>query len=333
MKYQICTRCVMDTSDIHITFDAQGICNHCTSHVNRVQNAPFSRPDWRSLLDRQVETIRGAATSEYDCVVGLSGGVDSSFLALQAVELGLKPLAVHFDNGWNSELAVRNIERIVERLKLDLVTFVIDWEEFRDIQRSFFLANVIDIELVTDHAIFAAMFKIAREHRIRYILSGTNVATESIMPVSWQHFKFDLRNLKAIHARYGTIRIRRFPTLGISELAWNYFVRGLRSVSLLNFIHYRKFESMRRLEQELGWVYYGGKHYESVFTKFYQAHILPEKFQKRQWTRGGRTCLRLLHRRRNHERRGTFRIGEAAVQHDGTRAGSVLHAEARIHPC
>jgi N-acetyl sugar amidotransferase len=276
--YRQCARCVMDTSAADIAFDEQGVCNYCKTHEAKAALAPFSRPGAKEQLAALVATIRQRRRGEYDSIVGLSGGVDSSYVAYQAAKLGLKPLAVHFDNGWNSELAVKNIEQMVKRLGLDLQTFVIDWEEFRDIQRSFFKAHVIDIEMVTDHAIFAAMYRIAREQGIRYILSGTNAQTESIMPAAWQHFKFDLRNLKAIHRRFGTMPIKRFPTLSVWGMAWNHYVRGAESVSLLNYLPYRKDEAIRTLQSELGWQYYGGKHYESVFTKFYQAHILPVKF-------------------------------------------------------
>lgn len=275
---QQCTRCVMDTTAPGIEFDAQGVCNYCKTHEEKVALAPFSKPDASQRLQETVAAIKSARRGEYDSIVGLSGGVDSSYVAYQAVKLGLKPLAVHFDNGWNSELAVKNIERMVKRLGLDLQTFVIDWEEFRDLQRSFFKAQVIDIEMVTDHAIFAAMYRIARQQGIGTILSGTNAQTESIMPPLWQHFKFDLRNLKAIHRRFGTMPIKRFPTLSVWGMAWNHYVSGARSVSLLNYLPYRKDEAMQTLQSELGWQYYGGKHYESVFTKFYQAHILPGKF-------------------------------------------------------
>lgn len=276
--YQVCTRCVMDTTAPDIEFDADGVCNYCKTHEEKVAMAPFSQGDAAAKLAAIVQTIKSRQRGEYDSIVGLSGGVDSSYVAYQAVKLGLKPLAVHFDNGWNSELAVKNIEQMVKRLGLDLLTFVIDWEEFRDIQRSFFKANVIDIEMVTDHAIFAAMYRIAKQHGIRYILSGTNAATESIMPAAWQHFKFDLRNLKAIHGRFGTQPIKRYPTLSVWGMAWNHYVRGAQSVSVLNYLPYRKDEAIRTLQDELGWQYYGGKHYESQFTKFYQAHILPGKF-------------------------------------------------------
>jgi N-acetyl sugar amidotransferase len=276
--YQLCCRCVMDTSAEDIVFDADGICSYCKVHEEKVALTPARQPGAEAKLRGVVRKLQKQRRGDYDSIVGLSGGVDSSYVAYQAVKLGLRPLAVHFDNGWNSELAVRNIEQVVKRLGLDLQTFVIDWEEFRDIQRSFFKAHVVDIEMVTDHAIFAAMYRLARDHGIRYILSGTNAATESIMPPTWQHFKFDLRNLKAIHRRFGTIPIRRYPTLSVCGMAWNHYVRGVQSVSLLNYLPYRKADAIRTLESELGWQYYGGKHYESVFTKFYQAYILPVKF-------------------------------------------------------
>jgi N-acetyl sugar amidotransferase len=268
----------MDTSVPKIEFDRHGICNYCKTHEVKAALAPFSHSSASQALSAQIEQIKSRRRGEYDSIVGLSGGVDSSFVAYEAVKLGLKPLAVHFDNGWNSELAVKNVEQTVKRLGLDLLTFVIDWEEFRDIQRSFFKAHVIDIEMVTDHAIFAAMYKIARQHNIRFILSGTNAQTESIMPRAWQHFKFDLLNLKSIHRQFGTLPIKRYPTLSIWGMALNHYFGGIKSVSILNYLPYRKFEAMQTLQSELGWQYYGGKHYESTFTKFYQAHILPKKF-------------------------------------------------------
>lgn len=275
---QICSRCVMDASVPGIEFDLNGVCNFCKEHELKVSMTPFFRGDAEEKLSQIVTELKAKKNGPYDSIVGLSGGVDSSFVAYQAVKLGLKPLAVHFDNGWNSELATKNIEQIVKSLGLDLLTFVIDWEEFKDIQRSFFMANVIDIEMVTDHAIFAAIYQLANKHKIHYILSGTNAATEAIMPSAWQHFKFDLRNLKSIHKRFGTRPIKRYPTLSVWEMAWNHYVHGAKSISLLNYLPYRKDEAMRTLQAELGWQYYGGKHYESTFTKFYQAYILPQKF-------------------------------------------------------
>jgi N-acetyl sugar amidotransferase len=268
----------MDSTVPDIHFDINGVCNYCKEHEYKVSMTPFRSGDAKVKLHQIVKNLIKEKNGPYDSIVGLSGGVDSSYVAYQAVKLGLRPLAVHFDNGWNSELAVHNIENIVKKLNLDLVTFVIDWSEFKDIQRAFFMANVIDIEMVTDHAIFAAMYQIANKNKIRYILSGTNAATESIMPPAWQHFKFDLRNLKAIHRQFGTRVINHYPTISVWEMAWNHYVRGAKSISLLNYLPYRKDEAMNTLKSELGWEYYGGKHYESIFTKFYQAYILPKKF-------------------------------------------------------
>jgi len=275
---KICIRCVMDASVPDIEFDDNGVCNFCKEHEKKVAMTPYHQGNADKKIKDIVNKLIAEKNGDYDSIVGLSGGVDSSYVAYQAVKLGLRPLAVHFDNGWNSELAVQNIENIVKKLNLDLITFVIDWPEFKDIQRSFFKANVIDIEMVTDHAIFAAMYQIANKHKIRYILSGTNAATEAIMPAAWQHFKFDLLNLKAIHKRFGTVPIKRYPTLSVWEMAWNHYVNGAKSISLLNYLPYRKDDAMRTLSDELGWQYYGGKHYESTFTKFYQAYILPVKF-------------------------------------------------------
>lgn len=278
MTGQVCVRCVMDQSDPDIAFDAEGVCNHCKEHEARVAATPLARGSAEADLRALVAKIKAAAKGPYDSIIGLSGGVDSSFLAEQAVALGLKPLAVHFDNGWNSELAVQNIQNVVQKLDLDLMTFVIDWPEFADIQRSYFRANVIDIEVVTDHAIFAALYQIARQHKIGYILSGRNAATEAIMPSDWVWQKFDLKNLEAIHRQFGSVPIRRFPTLSLWEMAYRQFTGQVRLANFLDYIPYRKGEAVSMLETKLGWRNYGGKHYESVFTKFYQAHILPVKF-------------------------------------------------------
>lgn len=276
---RVCTRCVMDTTDPDIRFDENGVCNHCVHYKVLFEKKHAAGEYSQACLEKIISRIKESGkTKDYDCVVGLSGGVDSSFVAYQARRLGLRPLAVHFDNGWNSETAVRNIENIVGKLELDFFTYVIDWEEFKDLQRSFFKASVIDIEMLTDHAITAAMFNIAKEHGIRYVLSGNNLATESGMPRSWIWRKQDLTNIRAVQDRFGTKEIRRFPVLGI----WRWIAIcggfGHRHVELLNHMDYKKNKAMSVLEKEVGWRYYGGKHYESVFTKFYQAYILPEKF-------------------------------------------------------
>ncbi len=280
--YQVCSKCVMDTSDPDIVFDDQGVCNHCRD--NKLLHARH-RPDAgqaEKLLARLVADMRAHGKGkEYDCVLGLSGGVDSSYVAYTAKLLGLRPLAVHLDNGWDSELAVANIERIVKTLGIDLHTHVIDWEEFRDLQRAFFAASVVDIELLTDHAILAAIYHTARARGIKYFLSGYNVATESVMPRSWYFGnKFDSLNIRSIYRRHGETRpISTFPILSFVDILLFVFARRVKTIPLLNYLNYDKTEAMDLLQKELGWVYYGGKHYESRFTHFYQAYILPRKFK------------------------------------------------------
>ncbi len=277
--YRICTRCIMDSSDTEISFDARGICNHCNLYENETSKEVLGPEEGRRVLDALVaQAKQDGAGKDYDCIVGLSGGVDSSFLALKAVELGLRPLAIHLDNSWNSEVSVRNIEKVVTGLELDLITHVVDWREFRDIQRAYFRASVIDIEVITDHAITAMAQDTALERGIPWILSGANHVTESVMPPTWIHRKSDLRNLKAIHARYGERSLRTLPSASMLRIRWNQHLRGIRSIPVLNYLPYDRELTMAELERELGWEYYGGKHFESLFTRFYQAHILPTKF-------------------------------------------------------
>lgn len=210
---------------------------------------------------------------------GLSGGVDSSFVAYYAKrELGLRPLVVHFDNGWDTEPAARNIEKIVQKLDLDLYTYRVDWEEFKDLQLSFLKASVIDIEMLTDHAIAAVLANVAREKRLKYILRGRNLVTEGLMAKSWIFPKWDTRNIKAIHAAFGREAIKTFPTYGLFKRTIMEQIRPLHYVDVLNYLHYNRQKAIEVLKREVGWERYGKNHYESVFTRFYQRYILPRKF-------------------------------------------------------
>ena len=274
-----CAQCVMDTTDPGIVFDGEGVCNHCKGYFARRDEQVASGEEGQRRLSQIVEDVkRRGRGREYDCVVGVSGGVDSSFVACLAKKLGLRPLAVHMDNGWDSETAVNNIHNLCTRLGLDLDTHVIDWEEFRDIQLAFFRAHVVDIEMVTDHAITAVVYRTAAERGIKYILNGGNMATEAILPVSWRHTKSDLRNLKAIHKRYGTKKLRSYPTAGIFKIQYYKYINGIKSIQILDSFPYDKEEAVATLQEKVGWKDYGKKHHESVFTRFYQAHILPRKF-------------------------------------------------------
>jgi len=277
--YRMCTRTVMDTTDPEISFDSEGVSNHWHEYVRERERSALTPERAQAALERIVSDVKKSGRGKpYDCVLGLSGGVDSSYLAHIAVELGLRPLIVHFDNGWNSELAVSNIESLVKGLKLDLHTFVMDWPEFRDLQRAYFKASVVDLEVPTDHMILGALYKIALQYRLRFLLSGTNLATESILPRRWYYSKFDLKNLRDIHRKFGTLPLRKLPALGFWQMTYYNQVRGINSVSLLDLIEYNKSEAKALLKERYGWRDYGGKHYESVFTRFYQGYILQSKF-------------------------------------------------------
>lgn len=275
-----CTRCVMDTTDPDIFFDDQGVCSHCQRYEREVK-AEILPPDAAARwFDKTLGEIRQAGRGkQYDCLLGISGGVDSSYLAYLAWKHGLRTLLVHMDNGWDSELAVRNIENIVRTTGFDYFNHVVDWEEFRDLQLAYLRASVIDIEVVTDQAITALIYRTGARFDIRYILTGENIVTEAILPQAWCFStKNDLANLRAIHACYGERPLRTYPMLALYQRRTFQAVRDFQYVPLLNYVPYDQAETVRTLEGEFGWRSYGGKHCESIFTKFYQAYILPVKF-------------------------------------------------------
>lgn len=278
--HRVCVRCVMDTSDPLIEFDENGICNHCRKYDDYVSHMPS--PDQnKQILDNLVKRIKADGSGkEYDCVIGLSGGVDSSYLAWYAVKkLGLRPLVVHVDTGWNSELAVNNIQNIVQKLKLDMHTLVIDWEEIRDLQRSYFLSGIANLDVPQDHAFIASLHREASHFGIRNILNGSNIQTESILASAWGYDASDSKNLKAIHHKYGNIKIKKYPIYTLFHKTIFYpLVKNIRTHCPLNLIDYNKQVAKDLLISELGWRDYGGKHYESMFTRYFQAHYLPVKF-------------------------------------------------------
>ena len=278
--YQICVRCVMDTSINGITFDNQGVCNFCRAAEVRLSKELYVGVKNASRLHQLIDQIKSEGRKRpYDCIIGVSGGVDSSYTAYLVKRIyGLRPLAVHFDNGWDSELAVQNIENLIKKLDIDLFTHVVDWEEFKDIQLSFLKASVANCEIPTDHAILALLYRMAAKQGVRFIIHGGNLATESIMPAEWMHDAKDLRFLVSIHERFGTVNRQTMPTMSYMTLAWNILIRRIRYVSLLNYIDFNKQKAIRVLEDELGWRKYGGKHFESIYTRFFQGYLLPEKF-------------------------------------------------------
>jgi len=275
-----CTRCVMDTSVREIQFDSDGVCNFCTAAITRLKRDLFLGPEHDGKLAKLLSDIREAGKGKrYDCLIGVSGGVDSSYTAwLVRREFGLRPLAIHLDNGWNSELAVQNIERLLKALDIDLHTHVIDWEEFRDLQLSFLKSSIANSEIPTDHGITAILYKEAARNGIKYIINGGNLATEVVMPESWMHDAKDLRLLKSVHRRHGTKPLRTFPMMSYGRLAWYILVRRIRFVGILNYIRYDKDQAAEILERELGWRRYAAKHFESIYTRFFQGYLLPNKF-------------------------------------------------------
>ena len=277
--YQTCTQCIMDTSDSAISFDAEGVCNHCHAYKERAQQELFSKEVREEKLKALVSEIKRASlNNEYDCIIGVSGGVDSTMVAYMVKELGLRALAVHVDNGWNSELAVSNIELSLKKLDIDLYTIVLDWEEFRDLQLSFLHSSVANIEIPTDHALSSLLFRTASEKGVKYIISGGNVVSEAIMPTSWMHDSRDLGLIKSIHKRLGTMPLKTYPSCSLARYFYYVVVRGIKYVPILNYVDYNKNEAKALIQRELGWRDYGGKHYESVFTRFFQGYILPTRF-------------------------------------------------------
>ena len=278
---QICLRCIMDTSDPQITFDEEGVCNHCRFFDTELSKTWHPNQQGREELNSLVERIKSENRGRpYDCVIGLSGGIDSSYLAYVARrELGLRLLAIHIDGGWNSELAVRNIEGIVTRLGIDLHTQVVDWEEMRDLQRAFLRAGLANQDVPQDHAFISGLYSQAVQHGIRHVLSGGNIATESILPGEWAYNAMDLRHLRAIHKRFGEAPLRTFPTVNFFQYYfWYPVVKRMTVLRPLNFLPYVRDDAIRTLERETGFTYYGGKHFESRFTKWQQLYYRPYKY-------------------------------------------------------
>lgn len=256
-----------------------GVCNHCRRYDRllpvRVLSGAEGEEALRSLVTRM---RRKRSRKGYDCVVGVSGGVDSTYVARRAKQLGLNPLAVHVDNGWNSETAVSNIEKTLKTLEIDLQTEVLDLREFYDLQRSFLFASTPDGDVPADHAIQATLWKAARKNGVRFIVSGTNFRTESVLVHSWSYGHSDWRYIRAVHRRHGKRALKTYPHFGFIELFYTNAIRRVRTVSVLNYIDYDKTKAIEELREALGWKPYGGKHYESIYTRWYQGYVLPTKF-------------------------------------------------------
>jgi N-acetyl sugar amidotransferase len=280
--YQICTNCVMDTSDPKITFDGHGKCDHCTNFYKSVLPKWQPNEAGRKVLEKKIEQIKKAgAGKDFDCIIGISGGADSSYLTYLAKEqFGLRPLVFHVDGGWNSQMAVNNIEKLIDKLGLELFTEVIDWKEMRDLQLAFFKSGVPHIDLPQDHAFFATMYKFAEKHGVKYILTGGNISTECVRnPLDFFYYGTDMWQIKDIHGKFGQAPLVTFPLSGIlrHKVYLRYF-KGIEVVKPLDYLPYIKKDAMRLLSEKFGWQIYARKHFESRFTKFYEGYWLPVKF-------------------------------------------------------
>lgn len=281
----------MDTSDPGIHFDADGVCNHCQGYDRQVRDRVHTGDEGRRRLAGLVAGIKAdGASLRYDCIIGVSGGVDSTYVAWQVKQLGLRPLAVHLDNGWNSEIAVSNIVTVLRAMAIDLHTEVLDWAEFRDIQLSFLKASVPDAEIPTDHAIFACLHHTATRFGVKHVITGTNIRTESHMPAAWSHGHFDFGYIKAIQRRFGTRPMRTLPHYSFYEYLTGFGTH--QTLDILDYVDYSKSEALVLLRDSLGWRDYGGKHFESIYTRWYQGVYLPRKFgyDKRRCHLSSRIC-------------------------------------------
>jgi N-acetyl sugar amidotransferase len=280
--YRVCTNCVMDTTDSAIQFDANGVCDHCNTFYKKVQPSWHTDARGQAELDALIKGIKDAGKGrDFDCIIGMSGGIDSSYLTYLAKEVfGLRPLIFHVDAGWNSDIAVNNIERLVDGLGLDLFTEVIDWDEIRDLQLAFFKSGVPHIDTPQDHAFFATMYKFAVEHSVPHILTGANLSTECIRnPVEWMYYQSDSRQIMDIHRQFGAQPLEKFPLTSILwHKIWLPYVKGIKVHRPLNLVPYIKEDAKALLIKKFGWQPYPQKHFESRFTKFYESYWLPKRF-------------------------------------------------------
>jgi len=272
----------MDTTDSKIFFDENGICDHCNTFYKKILPNWHTDNQGEKTLKEILHNIkREGKGKEFDCIMGMSGGIDSSYLTYVVKEkYGLRPLVFHVDAGWNSQIAVNNIEKLVDGLGLDLYTHVIDWEEMKDLQLAYFKSGVPHIDVPQDHAFFATMYNFASQHKIKYILTGGNYSTECVRnPIEWMYYQSDSIQLKDIHKKFGKIPLGTFPT---TSILWHKFylpfVKGIKVIRPLDYVPYHKEDAMQLLIEKFGWQKYPQKHFESRFTRFYESYWLPNKF-------------------------------------------------------
>lgn len=282
MNYQECTYCVMDTSDPEIFFNNAGECNHCITATDRLKKNWIKGQQGKTLLKEAVNKIKTSkrSGSDYDCIVGMSGGIDSSYLLhFISVEMKLNPLVVHIDAGWNSDEAEHNVNTLTDKLGLSLRKVKVEWESMRDLQLAYLQSGLANQDVPQDHVFFAKLYQIAEQNKIKTVITGSNLTSESILPMAWGHDAMDSIQLKAIHKRFGKIKNLNLPIVSFLKLRLYYpYIYKMNVLKPLNWIDYDKNKALKFLEENYGWQYYGGKHYESVWTRFFQAYYLPKKF-------------------------------------------------------
>lgn len=276
---KVCTKCIMDTSDPEIFFNEEGVCNHCISFEKLLNTEWFPNDIGKSKLDKITNKIKQEGKNKkYDCIIGLSGGIDSSYLALKVKELGLRPLVVHVDAGWNSELAVANIESVIKYCDYDLHTHVVDWKDMKKLHLAYLNSGIANQDVPQDHIFFSSLYHFAIKNKIKYIISGGNTSTEGVFPKSWIGNAMDAINLKAIFKKFGNGKLKNYKTISFFQYYfWYPIVLGMRTIRPLNFMEYDKRKALVELEK-INYKPYEKKHGESVFTSFFQSYYLPEKF-------------------------------------------------------
>lgn len=299
-EYQICTRCVMDTTDSEIVFDKNGHCNHCTNALKLKENEVYvpgvSEKKWEQIVFNIKAKSKG---KKYDCLMGVSGGVDSSYAVYLAVQSGLRPLLMHMDNGWDSEIAVQNIKNLVDGLGLDYISEVLDWNEFREVQLAFLKSSSVDLEIPTDVGILASTYQNTAKYGLNYIISGGNASGEAIHPLTWGYHRMrDMSYYKGIVKKFGNVQLKNVPHTGVWKEMYYKFVKDIRTIYILNYFDYNKDVARTFLRNNFNWKDYGGKHHESKITAFWQGYVMPTKFNMdyRRKTYSSQICAGQLSR-------------------------------------
>jgi len=280
-KYQICSNCIMDTSDPNITFDERGWCDYCRNFYKNIQPNWHPNEKGEEIIMPLIEKIKKEGKGrDHDCLIGISGGMDSSYVTYIAKEkFGLRPLLFHCDAGWNSQVGVNNIEKIIDGLNLDLVTEVINWLEMKDLQRAFFKSQVPFVDQPQDLALFSAIYNFAAKNKFKYVITGGNHSTECVREsIEWTYYSTDTRHVKDIHRRFGERPLKTFPMCDIFKYKlYSRFIKGVRVIKLLDSVSYIKKDAERELSERFGWQKYPQKHYESRFTRFFESYWTPKK--------------------------------------------------------